>query len=169
MNQETKAETLRKLEFYSHVFKFVAVMVILGLAAVNVYLFIKIIPHSETYETALGDFPPPMVLNRVPGYQGPTAKLGEIVVLQQNRCVNRDTTISIQTFWVRQDEATGGVPSLNVIQQTAIRGCSTITLPIAMPERITTGRWHIQGIVRDVPSGDPRYWTSEIFVVVPGT
>ena len=143
----------------------------IGLAsilALNVVLLIKLFPDHGKYETALGDFPSPVVLNRSPSQIGPAARVGEVTVLQQNRCVNRTTKLIIQTIWTPgANNNKQAIPSKTPLEMNAMKGCSTITIPLQMPENITPGNWYITGIVRDEPSGDPRYWTSEAFMVVP--
>lgn len=141
----------------------------IGLTAMvllNVLLMIRLWPIYNRYETALGDFQQPVILNRVSGFQGPTAKQGDITVLQQDRCVNRETKVVILTGWTSAEGAIN-VPNREEIKHSALKGCTTITMALAMPERITPGKWYITGIVRDETSAEPRYWTSEIFVVVP--
>jgi len=149
--------------------KILFVFGILGLIVLlilNAILVIKLLPAHDKYETALGDFPTPRILNRVPGIAGSAAKLGEITVLQQDRCVNRATSLNIQTIWTPEIPGVGDA-NTKPLNMNAMKGCSTITMALQMPEKVTPGRWFIQGIVRDEPSGDVRYWTSEIFVVVP--
>lgn len=145
---------------------FAGICAIISLTALSLTLIIRLLP--EQYETALGDYPEPAVLNRVPGIEGPAAHLGEVLVLRGDRCVNRATQTITTTLWTWQGEPPA--PSGNTadsIKAPASKGCMSGTLTLKMPESIMPGTWAITGIVRDVPSGDVRYWTSEHFQVVP--
>lgn len=135
-----------------------------SLLILNIVLLIRLLP--EKYEPALGDFPPPVALNRVPGHSGPAAKLGDIVVLQHTRCVNRNTRLTKTIAWT-PERGGRSIPGLEPIIQNAMRGCSTITIALPMPENIVPGKWFIQGLVKDETSGEGRLWSSEVFVVVP--
>lgn len=168
MTSSTTKDTIKSIAIQNRVLLVIGAVGILSLIVLNIILFIKLLPDSEKYETALGDFPSPVVLNRVPSQVGPAARLGEVTVLQQNRCVNRTTKLIIQTVWTPgKDNPKQSSASRIPLEMNAMKGCSTITMALQMPENITPGNWYITGIVKDEPSGDPRYWTSETFMVVP--
>lgn len=137
-----------------------------AILVLNIILFVRLLPLHSKYETPLGNFPTPVILNRVPGQTGPAARLGDVTVLQQERCVNKTTKIIVQTIWTSSNSPVS-VANQEQLKSNVMQGCATITMALQMPEKITPGVWLIQGIVRDEPSGDVRYWASEIFVVVP--
>lgn len=137
----------------------------ISILALNIILLVRLLPNQDRYETALGDFSSPTILNRVPGVPGPAAKLAEIVVIQQERCVNRNTKLVVQTIWTSSDSSISA-SNEEKLKSNLMKGCATTTLALQMPEKVTPGSWFIQGIVRDDISGDVRYWSSEIFVVV---
>ena len=163
-NEEVK-ESVQRFTKILHICGYSA---IIGLMCLNIVLAIRLLPEGDKYENALGDFPPPVVLNRVPGTTGPAARLGDITVVQQERCVNRTTKLRIQTIWTREPPTPGqSFPNAEPFRQNSMKGCATMTLALQMPEKVTPGSWYIQGVVQDEGSGDVKYWTSEILVVVP--
>ena len=161
----TSESTTKSLVLQNKVLIAVAAVGFVSLLFLNIVLLIKLIP--EKYEPPLGDFPPPVVLNRIPGVEGPAVKIGEVTVVRSDRCVNRDAQITTITIWT--PEAATPIPNSERFNSPAMKGCATTTLALKMPEGISPGKWFIQGVVRDDKSGDVKYWTSEIFVVVPNT
>lgn len=161
----TSEDSVVQLNRTNKLLRFCAIVAFFTVLFLNIILVLRLLP--EKYENALGDFPSPVSLNRVQGYSGSTVKLGDITVLQQERCVNRDTKLIINTIWTAETYGVPSAPNREQIKMNALKGCSTITMALAMPERVATGKYFIQGIVQDQPTGDVKYWTSEIIVVVP--
>lgn len=141
----------------------IGVIGIIGVVALNSVLVVKLLP--ERYESALGDFPPPVIINKVPGIQGPAVKLGEVTVVRSDRCVNRDVQLTTTTIWVPDNAPF--FQNSEQFRSPAMKGCATTTLALKMPEKVTAGKWFVNGVVRDDKSGDIKFWTSEVFVVVP--
>lgn len=164
MTSPATKDTIKSIARQNRVLLVIGAVGVFSLLILNVFLAIRLLP--EKYETALGDFPSPMILNRIPGIDGSAVKLGEVTVVRTDRCVNRDTQLTTITIWT-PESPTQSIPNSEQFKSPATKGCMTSTLALKMPDKITPGKWHIQGIVRDEPSGDVRYWTSEIFVVVP--
>jgi hypothetical protein len=164
MEDTTRANTVKSVEKLNRILLIVAVIGIFSLVILNIILISKLIPGK--YETALGDFPQPIILNRIPGVTGPAAKQGEVTIVRSDRCVNRDVQLTTITIWTSEDSKLN-TPNSEQFKSPAMKGCATTTLALKMPEKTSPGKWFIQGIVRDDKTGDVRYWNSEIFVVVP--
>lgn len=134
----------------------------MALCVVLATLLYQEIRQEET--DRLGAFSSPLILNRVPGHQGPAARLGDVVTYRGTRCAVQTTVVETATFY--QPQVGRSIPGDTVTTQL-MKGCGTPSLQIPMPEEVTTGPWTLRGVVRDTRSGELRYWTSEPFQVVP--
>lgn len=157
-----------QIQKVNRVMAVVAVACSVSLLVLTIVLVVRLLP--DKYETALGDYPAPSVLNRVDGIPGPSAHLGEVLVLKGDRCVNRNTKTETTTVWVYAGPPPVPSPSSiynsEVVRGPTSKGCMTATYNLQMPARVIVGLWTVRGIVSDVPSGDVRYWQSEEFLIV---
>lgn len=136
---------------------------VIASVAVSVVVVLQFIPSAES---ALGSFQSPrLVLNRTPNTDSPSAFQGEIVVVRGENCANRTTTTEHSTYFVRRDEPGSALADSNVPRRL-LAGCSTMDLPISMPGRVVPGIWRIEGLVKDVDSGEGRVWFTEDFKVI---
>lgn len=139
-----------------------AIAALAVLCSVLAYLLWLDFQKEET--DRLGAFSAPVILNRVPGQNGPAARMGEVVTYRGERCAVTTTVVETTVFY--QATASRSIPGER-FTSTLVSGCSSPTQQVAMPESVTAGTWALSGIVRDQRSGEVRYWTSQEFQVVP--
>lgn len=138
------------------------------LAAMTVLIivnFVLLLSALKPDSTHLGPFTDPVILNRVPGVEGPAARRGEIISYRGERCAEKATTIETVTFF--QPHEGRSIPADRVKSDLGMRGCFSIPQQVPMGNDVGPGEWALSGIVRDVKSGEVRYWTSQTFQVVP--
>ncbi len=131
------------------------------------YVLIRFAPDDNT---VLGPYAEAKVLSTVAGHPGPAVLEAGDLSVGQERCIESDEFVKVEVtiYFRREGEGTPQlVPFLERAPQTRAPGCNFAIFPLPLPPNVGPGMWRVEGISRSPETSEVRYWSSEVFAVVP--
>lgn len=124
---------------------------------------------SPSTPTGLCDYESPRkILTSVKNVEGPAAEERGQVVERATRCVQGDkdilSVLAYRTF--RNIDTNVAVQDLVGEPQNRSKGKTVTDTPIQLPEKVTPGKWKLEGLDVVPDTGELRTWFSEPFIVV---
>ena len=159
----------------------VAVVVALASLALLGFVVIRQWTESAPFDP-LGQYPPQEVMNRTAGVRGPSAHVGDDVVVTGIKCNDSDVPVTVRGSysWVSVEPRGAVVPTGEGLTQRR-PGCETFRFENPMPDEVIqrseelldrgiTPIWYIAGfdepIAHDGTVGVRRAWQTENFSIV---
>lgn len=131
------------------------------------YVLIKVSPEDGD---VLGAYDQAKVLSTVVGQVGPAVLESGTINLGQERCIGSDEFVQVEVtiYFRREGEGTPSlVPLLERARQTRAPGCNFALFSLPLPPTVGPGQWRVEGFSRALNTSEVRYWSSEVFAVVP--